>query len=102
MWLWPTKNGGFAIVGGWYQTAQKEEQMISACEKTGSTFVNIWDLSTTENKSAVGNTYIDSNGVEQTITNAGVASHPGDAGFKAIANRLLYALGITDKESYYE
>lgn len=88
-------------VGAWYQTAQKQEQMIAACEKTGSTFINIWDLATTENKSAVGNTYIDSNGAEQTITSAGVASHPGDAGFKAIANRVLYKLGIVDTEEYY-
>lgn len=88
-------------VGAWYQTAAKQKQMAAACKNTGCTFIDIWDLATSENKSAVGNTYTDTDGNVQTITSDGVASHPGDAGFKAIANRVLYELGIVDTDSYY-
>lgn len=91
-----------AWVGAWYQTAEKQSQMAEACRSTGCTFIDIWDLATSENRSAIGNTYTDSSGNVQTITSAGVASHPGDSGFKAIANRVLYKLGIVDVENYYK
>lgn len=87
-------------VGAWYQTAAKQAQMEEACKKTGCTFIDIWDLATAENKSAVGDTYTDENGNLQTITSEGVASHPNDAGFQAIANRVLYKLGIADNEDH--
>ena len=35
------------------------------------------------------------------VTNSGVASHPGDMGFVGIANKVLYALGISDTEETY-
>ena len=35
------------------------------------------------------------------ITNAGVASHPGDEGFRRIANKFLYEMGIVDVNEYY-
>ena len=35
------------------------------------------------------------------ITNGGVASHPGDEGFRRIANRFLYEMGLTTEEEYY-
>lgn len=34
------------------------------------------------------------------IPNSGVGSHPGDAGFKAITNRVLYKSGMVDTENY--
>lgn len=65
----------------------------SNCQKYGCTFINIQDLSSkAENKSTVGATYIDENGVEQTITQSGVANHPSDTGFTAIANRIIATL----------
>lgn len=88
-------------VGAWYQTDEKQQQMEEACAKTGCTFVDIRHLATIENKNSVGNTYVDEEGNQQTITSAGVASHPNDAGFKAIANLILYKLGIVDVENYY-
>lgn len=35
------------------------------------------------------------------ITAGGVASHPGDRGFKCIANKFLYDSKMTDNEEYY-
>jgi len=69
--------------------------MPNICADTGCTFVSISDLNTVENQNVVGGKYYDSNGGEHTIESTGVASHPGNLGFKAIANRMLYKLGIT-------
>lgn len=90
-----------AWVGAWYSDAEKQEVMKNSCALTGSVFVNIWDLNTRENQSAVGNTYTMTDGTVNTITDNGVASHPGDSGMKEIANRILYALGISDVDDYY-
>ena len=89
-------------VGAWYQTEAKSQHMKAACQQTGCGFIDIAPLATPENQSAVGNTYIDENGEEQTITSDVVASYPGDAGFKAIANLILYKLGIVDVENYHK
>ena len=89
-------------IGAWYQTAAKQEQMKHACESTGCIFVDIWDLATRENSNTVGSTYTDENGKTQTITSEGVASHPNDEGFRKIANKVLYKLGIVDDEEYYK
>jgi hypothetical protein len=35
------------------------------------------------------------------IPNKGIGSHPGDAGFKAITNRILYKTGMVEVENYY-
>ena len=37
----------------------------------------------------------------QVIQSGGVASHPGDEGFRRIANRVLYELGYSDVEETY-
>lgn len=36
------------------------------------------------------------------ITNGGVASHPGDEGFRRISNRFLYEMKLTDDQEYYK
>ena len=91
-----------AWMGAWYQTADRNSAMVNACQNTGSVFINIWDLYTADNQSAIGNTYTNPDGTIGTITSAGVASHPGDKGFKAIANRMLVTLGIVDTADYYK
>ena len=57
-------------------------------------FIDFSDLYTDENKSAVGNTIAYNDGSKSTVEDAGVASHPGDAGMQAIAERMLEKLGI--------
>lgn len=89
-------------MGAWYQNKEKMAQMLNGCNATGCLFVNIWDLNITANQSAIGNTYTADDGTVHTIESEGVASHPGNNGMKAIANRLLYSLGFTDNERYYE
>jgi hypothetical protein len=38
----------------------------------------------------------------EIITNGTVAGHPGDNGFRMIANKFLYEMGLTDDEEYYK
>ena len=37
----------------------------------------------------------------EIITNPGIASHPGDEGFRKIANRFLFQMKLTDNIEYY-
>lgn len=88
-------------VGAWYQTPEKLEAMQNACTETGCTFIDINEFSREENKNSIGNTWTDENGEQHTITAIEVATHPNDEGFRLIANRILYKLGIVDDENYY-
>lgn len=83
-----------AWVAMWYSTSAKISVVSQACKKYGCEFINIQDLNVSENQSYVGATYIDEQGNEQTITSAGVASHPGNKGFSEIANRIINSLFV--------
>lgn len=89
-------NARVAWFGLWYASSgsvTKLNIIKEACDKYGVTFIDISDLKAIEgNMSHIGATYIDAQGNEQTITQEGVASHPSDQGFTAIANRIIDAL----------
>lgn len=86
-------------VGAWYSNDEKQEIMKKACYQSGTTFINIRDLRNTQNEGYVGQVITYDDGTTSTVESSGVASHPGDLGMKAIANRILYKLGITDTEN---
>ena len=81
----------------WYSSEEKLDAIKQACEDTGCMFIDFSDLYTDENKSAVGNTITYNDGSQSTVEDAGVASHPGDAGMQAIAERMLEKLGIDNQ-----
>ncbi len=78
--------------GEWYYTAQRQEIISKGCVETGSTFIDIVDLTINENKGAIGDIITADNGTQTTVTSSGVASHPGNKGMKAIADRLIEKL----------
>lgn len=78
--------------GAWYSNTTKQEIMAKACEETGCKFINIRDLNTTENQGRIGDTITRDDGSTFTVTSSGVASHPGNKGMKAIADRLIEQL----------
>ena len=131
-------------VGEWYSTTVKQTLINRACLETGSQFVDISTLRTSETESYIGavinygtsdsrtyqiDTYTDNQtthvltinftvnntqyqtqvpytsysasensitiiGTYGFINNTGVASHPGNAGMLAIANKIINELGI--------
>ena len=38
----------------------------------------------------------------EIITAGGVASHPGDEGFRRISNKFLYEMKLTEDQEYYK
>ena len=80
----------------WYSSTEKLNAIQKACADTGCLFVDFSDLRTSENQGAIGNTITYPDGSSSTIEASGVASHPGDKGMKAIADRLLEKLGIAN------
>lgn len=86
-------------MAAWYSADETRTAIRDACADTGCLFVDISDLATDANKAAVGDTITYPGGSTSTVESSGVASHPGNAGMKAIANRLLYRLGVTASEA---
>ena len=80
----------------WYSSTEKLNAIQKACAYTGCLFVDFSDLRTSENQGAIGNTITYPDGSSSTVEASGVASHPGDKGMKAIADRLLEKLGIAN------
>lgn len=85
-------------MGEWYGNAEKQACIKGSCASTGSEFVNISDLVTSANQGKMGDIITADNGEQHEVTSAGVASHPGNLGMLAIANRLLYRLGLIETE----
>lgn len=64
-----------------------------ACEKCRAEFVDISIISTdAQYMSSIGSSYMKEDGTLGTITDAGVASHPGDLGMKVIADAIINQL----------
>ncbi|MGF0083031.1 SGNH/GDSL hydrolase family protein [Limosilactobacillus reuteri] len=61
----------------------------TACDGNGAIGIDIRDLNKSGNTSYVGATRTGLDGSTWKITNPGEAAHPGDAGMKAIADRVI-------------
>ena len=66
----------------------------TACDGNGAVGIDIRDLNKSGNTSYVGATRTGLDGSTWQITNPGEAAHPGDAGMKAIADRLIANFGF--------
>lgn len=75
--------------GEWYYTTQRQNIISKACAETGSTFVDISDLKVVANQGAIGDIITRDDGTTFEVVSSGVASHPGNKGMKAIADRLI-------------
>lgn len=79
------------LVGCWFSSQEAMAAMLSASVKHDVPLVDIGDLNVKANQSAVGTTVTTSSGT--TTVTAAQATHPGDAGMQAIAQRVITALG---------
>jgi hypothetical protein len=80
--LKPVK-GKLACVSTWWSNADKDKVIRQACGQAGGVFVDISALSAVPGNVARN---------EQVIAHEGVGSHPGDAGMKAIAQKVYAAV----------
>lgn len=86
-------NARVVWAGEWYSSAKRQEIIATSCAETGSTFIDISDLAVIQaNKGAIGNVITRDDGSTFVVDNSGVASHPGDKGMKAIADRMIEKL----------
>ncbi len=77
-------------VGIYYASPDFVERIKRICDRLGVTFIDIYQYSKdAKYKSEMGKVLRLPNGSNYTITNAGVASHPGDLGHKAIADEII-------------
>lgn len=68
------------------------DSVKAACDKYDGTFVSITDLASPDNQSHIGEKVTLSDGSTTTITSEGEAIHPGNTGYKKIADRLIDSL----------
>ena len=82
------------FVGMWFCGWQDMiDSAQAACRKYDGTFVDIQDLANDpSNKAYIGEVITLPDGTTKTLTNEGEANHPGNAGYKKIANRIIDSL----------
>ena len=85
-------NATIYWVASWYNNSTKQTYITNACNDYDVKYINIAPLNTTENQAYIGYEYLDSNNQLQTISSAGVASHPSNVGMQAIANKIISEL----------
>lgn len=76
-------KGVLVCVGTWWSSAVKDKIIQDSCLSAGGTYVDITGLSKSPDNVA---------GNQQSISNKGVAAHPGDLGMAAIAERIFKSI----------
>ena len=82
-------NAEIYWLASWFGNPELIGKIHNACLAAGATHININDLNTKENQSSIGATRTGLDGTSWQVVNPGAAVHPGDAGMKAIADRLI-------------
>lgn len=78
-------------VGMWFCSFQDMiDSAQAACRKYDGTFINIQDLANdSSNKAYIGEVVTLPDGTTKTLSSEGEANHPGDTGYKKIADRII-------------
>lgn len=74
---------------GWFGNQELYDQVQTACEQYDAHYLSIKDLNVVSNQGHLGDTITGIDGTTWQVTNPGAAAHPGNAGMKAIADRLI-------------
>lgn len=77
------RSGTLACISTWWVSAEKDKLIKESCEQAGGVFVDISEIA--RNPLNVARN-------ERHIEHDGVGAHPGDAGMKAIADKIFASL----------
>ena len=80
-------------VDGWFGDNRTHDIITTICNKWKIPRINITDLNTKENQGHSGQTYEQPNGSTGTVRDTWI-THPGDEGFKKIAERIIKKLDM--------
>lgn len=85
-----TPDAEVLVIGDFWDKEQKDEMKQQACEETGVKFISLDEIKGLEEcQCGMNTTVYDSEGNPHTVEHDGVAKHPGDAGMKWIADRIV-------------
>ena len=82
-------NAEIYWLASWFGNPDLIGKFHNACLAAGATHIDINDLNTKENQSSIGTPRTGLDGKSWRVAIPGEAVHPGDAGMKAIADRLI-------------
>ena len=86
-------NSLIITVGDFWSDKTKDAVKKSAAEKAGATYVDLAEIQDSpEYQAGMGTMVEGDDGDEHEIKHAGVAKHPGDAGMKWIAEKIVEAV----------
>lgn len=80
--------GVLACVSTWWPSTEKDKLIKESCEQAGGMFVDISGIARSPQNIARN---------ERQFKHDGVAAHPGDAGMKAIAEKILAVTSLGSK-----
>lgn len=86
-------NAKILVIGDFWSNGDRDSLKEQAAEAEGAIYVSLDGIKDNEDYYAgLGTEVEDSDGELHTIEHSGVASHPGDKGMEAIADRIIEAL----------
>lgn len=78
------------VIGDFWDKEQKDEMKHKACEETGVEFISLDEIKGLEEyQCGMDTTVYDNDSDPHTVEHSGVAKHPGDAGMKWIAEKII-------------
>ena len=81
------------VIGDFWINENRDELKKAAVQEAGVEYVSLEGIANIDTYyCGLGTTVYDADGNEHTVEHEGVAKHPGDAGMKAIADRIIEKL----------
>ena len=98
-----------AVINEGYTGNWTVDDVVSVTENTATNITVVFTAGGSNHTATIdvdsysqAGTTLSYTGQQKITVNGGVASHPGNEGFRLLANRLLYELGIVSTDEYFQ